>query len=129
VLLDLSIGPAIAIGANTSKYETVWSPRDAEDNTSTWRVVRTEQGLDADVLVSISAYIWKQRYLDDTVWSAWQLLPRPMVGISLRHPFDALYLGAQIDPIQYVNIGGGVRFATTEKLVGPRPLDRALIDS
>jgi hypothetical protein len=129
VILDLSIGPALAIGSNTSKYETVWSPRNAEDNTSTWRVARTEQGLDADALISISAYIWKRRYFDDTVWSAWQLIPRPMIGISLRRPFDALYAGAQIDPIQYVNIGGGVRFATTEKLVGPQPLDRALIDT
>jgi hypothetical protein len=127
VIMDVGLGPAMGIGRNRAQYETVLTPVD-EERPATWRVVRTEQGLNLDLMVSISAYLWKRRYLDDGVFDAWQLVPRPMVGISLDRPFDVLYAGVQIDPIQYLNIAGGARIANEQQLIGPQPLDPALRD-
>lgn len=129
ILFDLGIGPALSLGANTAKYKTVFTPKDANEPEPTYRVVRTEQGIDLDAMVSISVYLWKRRYLDERLFDPWQLIPRPMVGISLSRPLDAIYAGLQIDPIQFIDIGAGVRFANTQKLVGPQPTDRALVDA
>jgi hypothetical protein len=52
-----------------------------------------------------------------------------MVGISLAHPTSQFYAGASIDPIQFLNISGGVRVADEQILIGPQVLDRALVDT
>ena len=57
LILDIGVGPAVGIGYNRAKYESVLTPVD-ETNPPRWRVVRTEQGLNLDVIVSISAYVW-----------------------------------------------------------------------
>jgi hypothetical protein len=129
VILDLGIGPGLGIGRNDSKYETVWSPKGPEDKYSAWRVVRTDQGLPVDVLVTLSVYLWNRRYFDDVVFDASYLLPRPMVGISLSNPLHQLYAGVSIDPIQFLDISGGVRIADEQVLLGPQVGDRALIDT
>jgi hypothetical protein len=71
-------------------------------------------------MVSFSAYLWGRRYLDDTVFDPKQLIPRPMVGLSMEQPFESVYAGLQIDPIQFIDISGGVRFMTTKKIVGQK---------
>jgi hypothetical protein len=129
VILDLAIGPSLGIGRNDSKYETVWSPKGPDDTTSAWRVLKTEQGLPVDVLVTLSVYLWQRRYFDDIVFDPMYLLPRPMVGISLAHPTSQFYAGVSIDPIQFLNISGGVRVADEQILIGPQVLDRALVDT
>lgn len=128
VILDIGIGPALGIGHNTAKFETVFSPASSLDPYPAWRILRTEQGLPLDAMLSLSAYIWQERYFDGVVFDAMQLVPRPMIGMSVAHPLDEFYAGFQIDPIQYLDISGGVRFANEQKLIGPRLLDRALVD-
>jgi hypothetical protein len=127
VIIDLGIGPAIGIGHNTAHYATEYSPRNADEPTTAYRVVRTEQGIPADVLVTLSAYIWQARYFDDTVFDGMQLIPRPMIGVSLAHPLSSFYAGLSIDPIQFLDISGGVRWANEERLIGPASGERALV--
>ena len=129
MIMDLSLGPVLGIGHNTAKYETVWSPKDSSDPHSAYRVVRTEQGLPLDAMLSLSAYIWKRRYFDNVVVDPMQFVPRPMIGMSLAHPLSVLYAGLQIDPIQYIDISGGVKIANEEKLIGPQSTERALVDN
>lgn len=126
VILDLGVGPALGIGRNTAHYETEFSPRSADDPTTTYRVVRTEQGIPLDAMVSLSVYLWEPRYLDDTVFDAIKLVPRPMLGVSLAHPLSTFYAGVSIDPVQFLDISGGVRWANEEVLIGPAPGERAL---
>jgi hypothetical protein len=52
-----------------------------------------------------------------------------MIGVSLAHPLTEFYAGGQIDPIQFLDISGGVRFANEDVLIGPQQLDRALVDA
>ena len=105
----------------------MFSPRPPGDTTNAYRIVRTEQGIPADVVATLSVYIWEPRYFDGTVWDAMQLVPRPMIGVSLSHPLDSFYAGVSIDPVQFVDISGGVRWANEETLVGPPPGERALL--
>jgi hypothetical protein len=84
--------------------------------------------LPLDAVLSLSAYIWGRRYFDDVVFDAAQLAPRPFIGMSLADPLDVLYAGVSIDPIQFLDVSGGVRIANEEVLLGPQPLDRALVD-
>jgi hypothetical protein len=74
-------------------------------------------------------YLWQRRYFDDVVFDPMFLVPRPMFGLSLSHPLDQLYAGVSIDPIQFLDISGGVRIANEQTLIGPQEGDRALIDS
>jgi hypothetical protein len=127
IVLDLGIGPAIGIGHNTAHYTTQFSPRNPDEPTSAYRVVRTEQGIPADVLATLSIYMWQARYFDDEIFDAMQLLPRPMIGVSLAHPLSSFYAGFSIDPVQFLDISGGVRWANEEQLVGPAPGERALV--
>ena len=128
ILVDIGVGPALGLGENTAEYGLAFGPRHADDNIADVRVHREEQGLDLDGMVSISAYIWGRRYLDDRVFEPEFLIPRPMVGISLTDPTDAIYTGLSIDPIQFVDISFGVRWKNTEELVGPQVGDPALRD-
>jgi hypothetical protein len=127
VIMDLGIGPSLGIGHNTAHYTTEFSPRSIDDTTTAYRVVRTEQGIQADVLVTLSAYLWQSRYFDEGVFDAMQLVPRPMIGVSLAHPLSTFYAGLSIDPIQFLDISGGVRWANEERLIGPAPGERALV--
>jgi hypothetical protein len=90
--------------------------------------VRTEQGLPLDAILSLSAYVWQRRYFDDKIMDPLQFMPRPMLAMSLAHPLDVLYAGLSVDPIQFLDVSFGARFANERTLVGPQPLDRALID-
>src|SRR5204862_8305593 len=85
--------------------------------------------LPLDAMLSLSVYLWQRRYFDSVVFDAMQLIPRPLIGMSVAHPLDVLYAGVAIDPIQFLDIAGGVRLADEQKLIGPQPLERALIDS
>jgi hypothetical protein len=127
VILDLGIGPAIGIGHNTAQYSTQYSPRNADEPTTAYRVVRTEQGIPADVLATLSIYLWRARYFDDDVFDAMQLLPRPMIGVSLANPLSSFYTGLSIDPVQFLDISAGVRWANEQQLIGPAPGERALV--
>jgi len=121
------VGPALGLARNTARYRTAWSPQSDVNREATWRVVRTEDELPLDAMVSLSAYLWGRRYLDGAVFDPMQLLPRPMIGLSLASPLDTLYAGLQIDPVQFLDVSAGVRFAPRERLVGPQVLDRALV--
>jgi len=113
IFLDVGIGPALTIGRNSQDYDLVVQQGKLVN-------ARTEQELIVDGMVSVSAYLWGQRYLDDTIFDPIQLLPRPMFGISLRDPFTSIYAGGQIDPVQFVNLAGGVRFSSAKAFVGQK---------
>jgi hypothetical protein len=73
-----------------------------------------------DGTVTLSAYIWGPRYLDGEVFAWEQLLPRPMIGLSLTQPFSSLYLGAQFDPFpQFLDVSVGARVYSATELSGP----------
>ncbi len=129
VFFDIGIGPALGIGRDTAAYAAEWAPANAQDPNPAWRIERTKQGLPLDGMLSISAYVWEPRYYDDKVFDPMQLVPRPMLGVSLIHPTHELYAGLQIDPLQFLDISGGVRFADETTLVGPQVSDHALIDA
>ncbi|NRA32173.1 MAG: hypothetical protein HRU17_02430 [Polyangiaceae bacterium] len=131
VLFDFAVGPALGVGRHTESYGLAYFPGepDAQNPDARSRVIRDEQGLNLDMMVSVSAFVWKQRYLDDGIYDPWQLIPRPMVGVSLLHPTERLYLGLSVDPIQFLNISGGVRIGTEERLIGPQVGDVALLNS
>ncbi len=126
ILIDVSFGASLAIPDNTKKYGLTFGPRNEGDNVADFRVHRTEDGLDLDAVAFVSAYVWKERYLDDTVFDVWQLIPRPLVGFSLVDPLETIYVGASIDPLQFVDISGGVRFKVVQELIGPQVGDPAL---
>lgn len=127
VIIDVGVGPALGIGHNTAQYATEFSPRSIDDTTTAYRVVRTEQGIPLDAVVTLSAYLWGSRYFDDGVFDGMQLVPRPMIGVSLAHPLSTFYAGFSIDPIQFLDISGGVRWANEERLIGPATGERALV--
>jgi len=116
ILFDIGIGPSITF-KNIEEYgltQRVDGKQGQGPN-----VTRTRDDLNADVLVSMSMYVWGSRYLDDKLFRWQQLLPRPMVGISLGQPFQSIYLGGQIDPIQFLDISVGARAFSTEFLLAP----------
>jgi hypothetical protein len=117
ILLDIGFGPALTLGENTKNFE-----RTIVEGGGGSRIAaaRTEQELILDGMVAFSAYPWGARYLDDTVFDPMQLIPRPMFGLSMDQPFSSIYAGLQIDPIQFVDISGGVRWLTTKKLIGQK---------
>lgn len=106
ILVDVGVGPAVTfeseraygIGANQTIAVTSETPN-------------------LDGIVTLSAY-WQPRYLDNKFFAPLQLVPRPMIGLSMRQPFTSLYFGAQLDPIQFLDISFGGRFYTTTELVG-----------
>jgi len=111
IYLDIGFGPALTLGRNTADYELI-----VREN----RLVaaRTEQELIMDGLLSFSFYLYGPRYLDDTIFDPMQLIPRPMAGISLSEPTTSAYAGLQIDPFQFIDISGGIRWLTVEKRIG-----------
>jgi hypothetical protein len=132
ILLDIGAGPSLTF-RQTEAYGLGVAPLVPEDDADpagpvTTRVVRTEEELNFDGVVAISVYLWGRRYLDDGIFNVRQLLPRPMVGLSMRQPFSSIYVGGQIDPIQFVDISVGARWFTRERLVGPQPGEPALRD-
>ncbi len=126
ILFDVGIGPALTF-RNTRGFAVGRAPT-ADDPTNTARIVRTEEQLNMDVMVSFSMYVWGRRYLDDTLFHWKQLLPRPMFGISLSQPTTSVYAGLSIDPIQFLDISAGVRWYSSDKLIGPQVGDRALVN-
>ena len=120
IWVNVGFGPALTLGRNTTDWEVVH-----RDN----RLVgaRDEQELIMDGLLSFSFYIYGPRYLDDTVFHPMQLIPRPMAGISLTEPTTSAYAGLQIDPLQFVDISGGIRWHTVEKRIGWRNTDDELV--
>jgi hypothetical protein len=117
IFWDVGVGPALTLGENTKNYERTIVE---DDGSSRIAAARTEQELILDGMVAFSAYPWGARYLDDTVFDPMQLIPRPMFGLSMDQPFSSIYAGLQIDPVQFVDISGGVRWLTTKKLIGQK---------
>ena len=122
VILDLGIGGVLGIGHNTAKYETVWSPQGAEDTHAAWRVVRTEQGLPLDAMITLSVYLWQRRYFDDVVFDRCSSFP--VDGRDVPLPFDQMYAGVSIDPIQFLDIRAAYVLRTS-KPHRPPGADRA----
>jgi hypothetical protein len=120
IWVDVGFGPALTLGRNTSEWEVIHREN---------RLVgaRSEQELIMDGLLSFSLYIYGPRYLDDTVFDPMQLIPRPMAGISLTEPTTSAYAGLQIDPLQFVDISGGIRWHTVEKRIGWKSTDDELV--
>jgi len=120
IWVDVGFGPALTLGRNTTDWEVVY-----QEN----RLVgaRSKQELIMDGLLSFSLYLYGPRYLDDTVFHPMQLIPRPMAGISLTQPMTSAYAGLQIDPLQFVDISGGIRWHTIEKRIGWRNTDEELV--
>jgi hypothetical protein len=121
IWLDVGVGPSI-----TARAIEGWGVGTmVRDGQQAAYVVRTKDELNVDGVVSLSGYIWGPRYLDDTVWDSRQLLPRPMIGMSMRQPFSSLYAGIQVDPVQFLDLSLGVRFYSSERLMTPREDKRA----
>lgn len=123
ILFDLGIGPSLTLH-NTEDYGLGQSGNDRPPN-----VKRTEDSANVDIVVSMSMYIWGYRYLDDRIFDPKQLLPRPMVGLSMDQPFSSLYLGLQVDPIQFVDISFGARAYSTNHLLSPEEGELAFDDA
>ncbi|MEB2312334.1 MAG: hypothetical protein OZ921_00730 [Sorangiineae bacterium] len=118
IWLDVSVGPALTL-RNWREYGVGVRPGRGDDTALVPRVVRTRDELHLDGMVSLSMYVWGARTLDDTLFHWKQLLPRPMIGFSMRQPFTSIYLGGQLDPMKFVDLSAGVRFYEQERLMGP----------
>jgi len=103
---DVGIGPAVA-------FDYLRSYGLSDMNT----IIETSKSADIDGTVTLSAYWWP-RYLDNHVFKKEALLPRPMVGLSLKDPTTSLYLGGQIDPIQFLDVSFGAKLYERSDLVG-----------
>ena len=123
ILFDVGIGPSVTFH-NTEDYGLGQKASGQPPN-----VKRTEDGANVDVVVSMSMYIWGYRYLDDGIFDAKQLLPRPMIGLSMDQPFSSIYLGAQLDPIQFLDISVGARAYSTNHLIAPEEGQLAYTDT
>jgi hypothetical protein len=93
------------------------------------QIVQTENSANVDGLVSLSAYLYGPRYLDGRAFNCMSLIPRPMMGLSMRQPFSSLYIGGQIDPIQFLDISAGARLYSATELLGPQLGAPAAVDS
>lgn len=113
ILFDLGLGPALTL-RNTEDYGL--GQRSSGDLPN---VRRTEDEANLDIVVSMSMYIWGYRYLDDGIFDVKQLAPRPMIGLSMQQPFSSIYVGAQIDPIQFLDISFGARAYSSKRLIAP----------
>lgn len=113
ILFDVGIGPAVTF-KNVEEYGLSQRVDGRVPNVS-----RKRDDLNADGVIALSMYIWGSRHLDDTVFAWQQLLPRPMLGVSMSQPFKSLYFGGQIDPIQFLDISFGARAYSTEFLLDP----------
>ncbi len=113
ILFDVGLGPALTL-RNTEDYGLGQANSDQLPN-----VRRTEDNANVDVVLSMSMYVWGYRYLDDGIFDVKQLAPRPMIGLSMQQPFSSLYVGLQIDPVQFLDISFGARAYTTTSLVSP----------
>ncbi len=132
ILFDFGVGPGLTL-RQTESYGLGVAPLNSQRpgepaGPVATRVIRTEEAINVDGVVSLSAYIWGRRYLDETILHARQLLPRPMLGLSMRDPFSSIYVGAQIDPVQFVDVSFGARWHTRERLIGPALGQPALLD-
>ena len=130
ILFDVGVGPGLTL-RRTEAYGLGVAPLERPGEPPgpvATRVIRTEEAINVDGVVSLSAYIWGRRYLDETILDARQLLPRPMLGLSMRDPFSSIYVGGQIDPVQFVDVSFGARWHTRERLIGPALGQPALLD-
>jgi hypothetical protein len=118
IWIDVSVGPAFT-----------FQPIRGYGLDANNKIVQNEKSANIDGVVSLSGYVWGSRVLNGAPFRPGALLPRPMLGMSMRQPFSSLYFGAQFDPIQFldISIGGRVYSATT--LVGANVGDSAALDS
>ena len=129
IFFDLAIGPALGVGRTSESYGLGYAPNDKNENPDAMaRVVREERSANIDVIATVSPY-WEPRSYKKKPFDQKWLIPRPMIGISLLAPSERLYLGLSVDPLQYLNISGGVRIGTTQRLIGPQVGDSALLNS
>jgi hypothetical protein len=110
IYLDVGIGPAWIMNDAES-----WSVT-AAPGAAVGSVTRSDK-LNLDGVVTFSWYYWP-RYLDRTLFSGQQFVPRPTVGLSVRSPFSSIYAGLQIDPVQFVDVTAGVFVYSRPELVG-----------
>lgn len=140
IWFDVGVGPALTLvardpgngnwaTANLREYGVGVRPGPNGDTALIPRVVRTRDEMNMDGIVSLSMYVYGARYLDDTLFQWKQLLPRPMLGFSMRQPFTSIYVGAQIDPIQFLDLSFGVRWFEHDRLMGPVLGNPALLDA
>lgn len=113
ILFDIGVGPALTL-KNVEEYGLATRVDGRGPN-----VTRTRDDLNVDGVLSLSMYLWGSRYLDDTLFRWQQLLPRPMIGVSMSQPFESIYVGGQIDPIQFLDVSFGARAYSTEFLLNP----------
>ncbi len=114
ILFDVGFGPSITL-KNVEEYGLSQRIDGRVPNVS-----RKRDDLNADGVVALSMYIWGSRHLDDTIFRWQQLLPRPMIGLSMSQPFHSIYVGGQIDPIQFVDLSVGARAYQTDFLLDPQ---------
>lgn len=127
IYFDVGVGPALTL-RNWREYGVAVRPTSG-DSTLEPRIVRTKDEMTYDGVVSLSFYMWGARYLDDTIFNWKQLLPRPMLGFSMRQPFTSVYVGGQIDPIQFLDLSAGVRWYQVDHLMGPYVGNPAPLDA
>jgi hypothetical protein len=118
IWVDVGIGPALT-------FQAIHNYGLGGNN----QVVQTENSVNIDGLVSLSAYLYGPRYLDGRAFNGMSLIPRPMIGLSLRQPFSSLYFGGQIDPIQFLDISAGARVYSATQLIGPQLGAPAAVDA
>lgn len=122
ILFDVGIGPSLTF-RNTEEYGLGQKVSGQPPN-----VKRTKDSANVDVVIAMSMYVWGYRYLDDGIFDPMQLLPRPMVGLSMDQPFSSIYVGGQIDPIQFLDITIGARAYSTTHLIAPSEGQLAYMD-
>ncbi|HEX3679131.1 MAG TPA: hypothetical protein VHU90_05365, partial [Galbitalea sp.] len=116
IFFDIGIGPAYMF--DPVRAWSVVSPPGAP--TGTPGVVRqTTTQPNFDAMISVSPYIWGPRYAGDSLqWRGCEtLLPRPVVGFSAKAIVSALYLGAEWDPVQFLDVSTGVYVYSRPELV------------
>ena len=128
IFFDIAIGPALGVGRTSESYGLAYAPNDKTDNPDAMaRVVREERAANSDLIATVSPYWEPRSYKNKPCDQKW-LIPRPLIGVSLLAPSERLYLGLSVDPLQFLNISGGVRIGTTERLIGPQVGDSALLN-
>jgi hypothetical protein len=119
--VDVGVGPAWIFN-NTQTWTVATTPG------STVGMVTHSDAPNFDGMVSLSGYVYGPRYYDGSLRSTpRQWIPRPMVGLSMKSAFSSVYLGAQIDPVQFVDITVGAYLYSRSEPVNAR--DGAVVPS
>ena len=91
------------------------------------KVIESDKATDLDAIATFSGY-YLPRYLDGSSFTSMALIPRPMLGFSLKDPLSSIYLGLQFDPIQFLDISIGAKLSPRTELAGAHLDDIAMVD-